>query len=87
VVEPREIMHPLDGRAASPQSFREQLVRLAERLGVRRFRPAGPLRLVKGPRDERLRGEERLEIHDAQEAPPSHRTRHGSQQEKGVGAR
>jgi len=85
VIEPGEVVDPLNRRTPSPQHLCQEVVPLAERFRLRGFRAAGMLCLVEGRCDERLRSEERLEVDDPQETAPSHGYRHGSRGEKGVG--
>src|SRR5438094_608588 len=66
-----------DQRPAGPEGLREELVSFAEGLRLRGLRDARSLRLVERRGEDRLRREELLEVHDAQEAAPSHGTHHG----------
>ena len=65
MVEPRQIVHPLDRRPTGPEGLREELVALPQRLRLRGLRAARSLRLVEGGGEDRLRGEELLEVHNA----------------------
>src|SRR3972149_11883887 len=70
VVQPGEIVDPLDRGASGPEDLREEMVALPERLHLRRPGAASALRSVERLGDNRRRGQKGLEVDDAEETPP-----------------
>src|SRR5439155_984692 len=75
VIEPSEVVDPLNRCPARPQDFREEVVSFTEAPGLGRLRAAGMLRLLEGGRHHRLRRQQRLEGNAPNESSPSHEDR------------